>query len=98
MRGRSSKGATSSDRENRAITFLCSKVNIAYWNNTQVQETGKGFRRFCRRSQFLLLNNLSLWRAMQVLPVTFMKQSESNKKHLGNMSLDLVFSHELFHF
>lgn len=45
-----------------------------------------------------LLNNLSLWRAMQVLPVTFMKQSESNKKHLGNMSLDLVFSHDLFHF
>lgn len=52
MRGRSSKGATSSDRENRAITFLCSKVNIAYWYNTQVQETGKGFRRFYRRSQW----------------------------------------------
>lgn len=39
----------------------------------------------------MLLNNLSLWRAMQVLPVTFMKQSESNKKHLRNMSLDLMF-------
>lgn len=28
---------------------------------------------------------------MQVLPVTFMKQSEGNKKHLGNKSLDLMF-------
>lgn len=28
---------------------------------------------------------------MQVLPVTFMKQSESNRKHLGNTSLDLMF-------
>lgn len=46
MRGRSSKGATSSGRENREITFLCSKVNIAYLYISQVQETAKGFKGF----------------------------------------------------
>lgn len=35
---------------------------------------------------------------MQVLPVSFVEQSESNKKHLRNLNLDLMLFHDLFHF
>lgn len=46
----------------------------------------------------LKLFMLALLRAMQVLPVTFMKQSESNKKCLRNLDLDLMLFRALFHF